>query len=45
MEALPERLAEGTDALSKDEALSVFTYMSAAFERLTPLAMWVMFPQ
>jgi hypothetical protein len=32
-EVMPECLAEGTDVLSKEEALNVFLYMSAAFER------------
>ena len=33
VEAMPKFLAEGTDAMSEEEALNVFLYMSAAFEK------------
>ena len=33
VEVMPESLAEGTDVLSREEALDVFLYMSAAFEK------------
>ena len=33
VEVMPDSLAEGADVLSKKEALDVFEYLSAAFQR------------